>query len=107
TDPAHPGKTVYLDKYEITAGRVRAFVASIAAAHSGKPDVKDWISSHAPDVWDPSWTKFLPSDRDDGVTVHVAKNLLGDVRGLPGDPPPPTEDRDVPTGLDYQFNGVF
>lgn len=22
-DPAHPGKTVYLDKYEITTGRVR------------------------------------------------------------------------------------
>ena len=106
-DPAHPDKTVYLDKYEITAGRVRAFVAAITAASAGKPDIKDWISSHTPEIWDPSWTQFLPSDYDDGTTVHVAKNFLGDVRGLPGDPPPPPDDRDIPTGLDYQFNGVF
>ncbi|HEY8076295.1 MAG TPA: hypothetical protein VIF62_19350 [Labilithrix sp.] len=105
-DGAHPGQTVYLDKYEITAGRVRAFIAAISAA-AGKPDIKSWISAHAPSIWDPTWTQFLPSDRDDGTTVHVAKNLLGDVRGLPGDPPPPSEDRDIPTGLDYQFNGVF
>jgi hypothetical protein len=39
SDAAHPGKAVYLDKYEITAGRIRAFVAEMTVANGGKPDV--------------------------------------------------------------------
>ena len=35
TDKAEPGKTVYLDKYEIAAGRIRAFIAQMCPQFSG------------------------------------------------------------------------
>ena len=35
-DPAHPGKKVYLDKYEITAGRVRAFIEGSRESGGGR-----------------------------------------------------------------------
>jgi hypothetical protein len=111
TDPAHPGKTVYLDKYEITAGRVRAWIAAIAAANGGKPDVKSWIAEHRPEIWDDAWDKFLPSDYEGGSIV-IARRLLGDPRpedagdhGPPGPgvilPPPTDQPRNL--GVNYQF----
>jgi hypothetical protein len=72
-DPAQPGKKVYLDKYEITAGRVRKFVDSMTAEF-GKPDIKSWIAAHPPAVWNPAWTELLPSDVDGQST---AKGNLG------------------------------
>jgi hypothetical protein len=104
TAPAHPGKTVYLDKYEITAGRVRAFLEAMIARHHGRPDVRRWIGEAPPLVWDDAWSAFLPSDFD-GATVHVARRLLGDVRGLPDTTPVPDHDQDQKTGIDFQFNG--
>lgn len=67
-DPAQPGKKVYLDKYEVTAGRVRKFLDSITAQY-GKPDVKSWITAHPPAVWNPAWTELLPSDVDGQSTA--------------------------------------
>ena len=61
SDPKHPGKTVYVDKYEVTAGRVRAFVEAIAAANNGQPDIKGWIAANKPPIWDDAWSLFLPS----------------------------------------------
>ena len=105
TDPARPGKKVYLDKYEITAGRVRAFLAAMSAKYNGMPNVRAFIAQNQPAMWDPAWNKFLPADID-GETVIVDRFLLGDPRGTwPGAPPPPEEDEPRKTGTDFQFNG--
>jgi hypothetical protein len=104
-DARHPGKTVYLDKYEITTGRVRAFLADMMTRHGGMPNVRAWIASNPPEVWDPAWNKYLPADVD-GEKIIVDKKLLGDPRGTwPGAPPPPPEDEPRRTGTDAQFNG--
>jgi hypothetical protein len=102
-DPGHPGKAVYLDKYEITAGRVRAFLDDITAKSGGKPNIRDWVVKNTPTIWDPAWNKFLPTDRE-ADTVRVAGNLLGDVRPDVHDAPPPTTDQDLNVGVDFQFN---
>ena len=70
TDAARPGKTVYLDKYEITAGRVRAFLESIANTYGGVPNVKAWIASAPPPLWRSTWDLFLPSGTD-GEAIYA------------------------------------
>jgi hypothetical protein len=111
TDPAHPGKTVYLDKYEITAGRIRSFIQQLADQNDGKPDVKAWIQAHRPDIWDTDWEKFLPSDWEGG-TLTIGRRLLGDPRpedqhvvGPPGPGVilPPATDQVQHLGINYQF----
>ncbi len=111
SDAANPGKTVYLDKYEITAGRVRAWIERLAAANGGKPDVLAWITANRPTIWDPDWDKFLPTDWEGG-SVTIARRLLGDPRpedeGWTGPPgpgvilPPPT-DQPRRMGVNFQF----
>jgi hypothetical protein len=61
TDPRNPGRTVLLDKYEVTAGRVRAFIEALAAANNGQPNVKAWITANRPPLWDTNWDLFLAS----------------------------------------------
>ncbi len=56
------GKTVYLDKYEITAGRMRAFVDAVSAAQGGAPDVKTYMSTRRPARWNLAWEAVLPSN---------------------------------------------
>lgn len=63
SDASQPGKTVYLDKYEVTAGRVRAFLGQLTEQY-GKPDVKSWISANKPANWVDQWTEYLASDGD-------------------------------------------
>ncbi len=63
TDPRQPGKQVFLDKYEITVGRMRAFIAFVTAAR-GVPDIKGWMAAHRPSRWVNGWEKVLAS----GVT---------------------------------------
>jgi len=104
SDPRHPGKTVYLDKYEITVGRIRAFIEDIKARYGGRPDIRAWVLENTPPIWDPKWTDFLPSDYEGG-TVRIDRRLLGDRREGPDFPPIPDRDQDVNVGLDYQFNG--
>jgi len=36
-------KNVYVDKYEITSGRVRAWVAAIEAQYGGVPNIQAWV----------------------------------------------------------------
>ena len=60
TDPDEPGKAVYLDKYEITAGRMRAFVDAIAAANGGTPNIKGYIAAHAADGGTPAGRPSSP-----------------------------------------------
>ncbi len=111
-DPAHPGKQVYLDKYEITAGRIRAWIEALAAQNDGFPDVKSWIAEHRPQIWDTAWDEFLPTDWEGPVKV-INRRLLGDPRpedhgwtGPPGPgvilPPPTDEPRRL--GVNFQFN---
>ena len=111
TDAAHPGKTVYLDKYEITAGRVRAWIEQTASQNGGKPNVKSWVASHRPAMWDVAWEEFLPTDVDGG-TLTIGRRLLGDPRpedaGNNGPPGPgvilpPATDQLRRMGTDYQF----
>lgn len=64
-DASRPGKAVYLDKYEITAGRFRAFIEAIAAQNGGAPNVKAWLQANRPIHWDNSFDMFLPG----GLTV--------------------------------------
>jgi hypothetical protein len=112
-DPAHPGKKVYLDKYEITAGRVRAWIDAMAKAHGGNPNVRAWIASHRPEIWDPAWDSFLPTEWD-GPSMVINRRLLGDPRpedygwGVgPGVilPPPTDEARNL--GVNHQFNSTI
>jgi len=99
SDPTHPGQTVYVDKYEITTGRVRAFLETVG------PNIRGWLTQNRPTIWDDDWSKFLPADVDH-ETIMIDKNLLGDPRGTwPGAPPPPPEDQPRHTGTDYAFNG--
>ncbi len=73
SSPQQPGKKVYLDKYEITAGRVRAFMAAIAAQYGGVPNVKQWVASNTPAVWSSAWNPFLASgDEAEVITLPNA-----------------------------------
>lgn len=110
TDPSHLGKTVYVDKYEITAGRVREFVRRLGTRYGGNPNVKSWISLNRPEVWDDSWSKFLPEGYEGG-SILIGRRLLGDPRVEDGTgnigpgvilPPPTDEYRNL--GINYQFN---
>lgn len=63
-DAAHPNKRVFLDKYEITAGRMRAFVEAMTAQYAGQPDINSFITNDTPLGWQPGWTEFMPSGTD-------------------------------------------
>lgn len=89
TDGKHPGKTVYLDKFEITAGRIRAWLDSIP----GK-NVKAWVAANPPTLWHASWTQFLPTGSG-GDTINVPRKPTN------GTEQPPWS-RNI--GTDYQFN---
>ena len=110
-DPAHPGQVAMLDKYEITAGRIRSWTSQMAAANGGVADVKGWVAAHPPQIWDPAWEAFLPTG-DEGGTLLVGRRLLGDPRpedaGNNGPPGPgvilpPDTDQVKNMGLNYQF----
>lgn len=88
-DPTRPGKTVHLDKFEITAGRIRAWLASIPGQN-----VKDWIATNPPAQWHPSWTPFLPTGPGGDTIVVPRKPTNGAEQ--------PPYSRNV--GTDYQFN---
>jgi len=110
SDAAHPGKQVYLDKYEVTAGRVRAWIEAMAAANGGEPNVKAWIQANKPLIWDDAWNEFLPEGFE-GPSKVIARRLLGDPRpedngwGIgPGVVIPPPTDEPRNLGVNYQFN---
>ena len=62
TDPVMPAGTtkVYVDKYEITAGRMRAFVDAMAALNGGVPKIKSYTAAHRPARWNAGWESALP-----------------------------------------------
>jgi len=102
-DPRHPGEDVYLDKYEITAGRIRAFVSDIASKAGGIADIRGWIMQHPPPIWESYWNAFLPSSNL-ADTVRIDRILLGDRRPDVIDAPIPADDQSMNVAIDYQFN---
>jgi len=76
-DPLRPGKEVYLDKYEVTAGRVRAFIEDITQKSGGEPNVKAWVQANRPAVWDPSFEFVLPSANEAAVETLPRASLGG------------------------------
>ncbi len=73
-DPNQNGKTVYLDKYEITAGRMRAFIESVAAGNGGVPNVKGYTATHRPSRWYTGWENDLPQDNINSMSSYTIKN---------------------------------
>lgn len=56
-------KQVYLDKYEITAGRIREWVKSIKALYGGIPDIQAWVKARM--ATDPILAAMFPTDKAD------------------------------------------
>jgi len=78
SDPRQPGKTVYLDKYEITAGRMRAFVASVTAA-MGAPNVKAFMAANRPARWVNGWENALPASAEGQTEAFTVTNPTTDM----------------------------
>ncbi len=79
SDPNQPGKKVYLDKYEITAGRMRQFIQSLGVT----PNVQGYMAMHKPARWDQSWQDALPQDNFNSPLTYTVKNATVDL-GYPG-----------------------
>lgn len=77
TDPSYPGKQVFLDKYEITAGRVRAFIEDMAAKNGGEPNIKAWIAANPPKLWSSSFDFILPSGNEADANVTMPHPRTG------------------------------
>jgi hypothetical protein len=111
-DQSHLGKSVYLDKYEITSGRIRAFIYDVSLKTGAVPNVKSWVAAHQPAIWNSNWNVFLPSDFESG-SLTINRLLLGDPRhdgqtqaqAGPGVILPPATDQTVNVGLSHQFGG--
>jgi hypothetical protein len=88
-DPNQPGKTVYLDKYEITSGRIRAFLEAIgggsdpvlpAGSTNAKPaNVKAYMAAHRPARWNPGWENVLPGNNQGSQATYVVKYPTDDL----------------------------
>jgi len=73
-DPNQPGKTVYVDKYEITAGRMRAFLDAVAAQNAGVPNVRGYMAANRPVRWNAGWEGALPSANIGSTTAYTISN---------------------------------
>ncbi|HSO37063.1 MAG TPA: hypothetical protein VLT33_31275, partial [Labilithrix sp.] len=78
-DPNQAGKTVYLDKYEITAGRMRAFLEALgggvdAAGNAKDANVKAWIAAHRPARWNVGWDNVLPTANKNSIASYTIIN---------------------------------
>ena len=78
TDPRQPGKTVWLDKYEITSGRVRAFVAAVQAAQ-GSPNIKGYMAANRPARWVNGWENALPATAEGQTETFTVQNPTVDL----------------------------
>jgi formylglycine-generating enzyme required for sulfatase activity len=69
--PGGSAPTATIDKYNITAGRFRAFVTAVGG------DIKTWIANNTPAWWSAGWNAYLPSTLDDGSygSPHAGSSL--------------------------------
>ena len=65
------GKQVYLDKYEITAGRMRQFVETVG------PNIKAYMADHRPARWNLAWEAILPQGQGINAAGQWANNQPG------------------------------
>lgn len=78
SDPKEPGKKVYVDKYEITAGRMRTFLAALAKANANEPNVQAFMAAHRPKRWVNGWENLLPQSFEDGNATYTVSNPTAD-----------------------------
>lgn len=63
-------KQVYLDKYEITAGRIRAWVEAIKAQYGGVPNIQAWVKARM--AADPILAAQFPADKADYLPAQTS-----------------------------------
>ena len=118
TDPNQPGKTVYLDKYEITAGRMRACLEALgggvdAAGNAQPANVKAWVNAHRPARWNADWDNILPqanfkSTASYTITNPAANPLYFSDKEYQRDfPKPSTQPWAVASGRQTIDTGIF
>lgn len=73
-----PGAAFKLDKYNITAGRMRQMVVATGG------NVRGYIQGHRPDWWEPSWDPMVPITMDDGTVVKGVNHVFPDGKGFDG-----------------------
>jgi len=71
-------KQVYLDKYEITAGRIRAWVTAIKAQYGGVPNIQAWVKTRM--ATDPILAAMFPGDKAD----YLPSQLTGQMKTITG-----------------------
>ncbi len=73
-----PDGAFSLDKYNITAGRFRAFVEKTNG------DIRGYIQKNRPAYFEPSWDAWVPNKLDDGTAVLTDGHLFGTGEGRDG-----------------------
>jgi hypothetical protein len=75
TDPiVGAGKKVYVDKYEITAGRMRAFIDYVSGLNAGVPAIRTYTAAHRPSRWNNGWEEALPDANFGSAQAYTIKN---------------------------------
>ena len=75
-----PGNKPYrLDKYLVTAGRMRAFIDSVTASNNGVPDIKGYTAAHRPSRWNNGWENTLPTAFFTGTASYTVSNPTVDL----------------------------
>ena len=83
-------KTVYLDKYEITAGRIRQWIKEIKAQYGGAPNIRAWVKARM--LVDPILAAQFPTDKSDYLpSIEGTQTKLIEDDDIPG----PTDNFDV------------
>ncbi len=77
-DVPKPGAPFKLDKYAVTAGRMRTFVTKTNG------DMRGYIQAHRPSWWDAAWDAWLPNVMDDGTAVTGTGHLFAPGQGQDG-----------------------
>ena len=73
-----PGAAFKLDKYNITAGRMRAFIEKT------KGNVRGYIQSNRPAWFESAWDPWVPNVMDDGTAVTGVSHLFDPGKGQDG-----------------------
>ncbi len=69
--PVPTANNVQLDKYVVTAGRMRAFVERTGG------NIRGWIQGNRPSWWSASWDQYLPTQLEGGAQYASVNEQLG------------------------------
>lgn len=73
-----PDGAFTLDKFNVTAGRMRVFVDKT------KGDIRGYVQANRPAWFDPAWDTFLPNKMDDGTVVNGENHVFPAGQGQDG-----------------------